>query len=176
MVEQFGWFKIKKKSSVTAELFFFLRKLTLINFIQSAYILTMKYGFAVGLFMCLCSAKASAQKIDSIYFHLYTDSLKKGVYNYINVDGLLNNGRYLPLDTTQVLFSSSNGKWIGNNLYFDPSFSKDFITVTAVLKSNTSLQKNITIYLKKRPDDERLKTEAEILNEMKNDNRKRKRN
>ena len=34
-----------------------------------------------------------AQKVDSIYFHLYTDSLKKGVYNYINVDARLQNGR-----------------------------------------------------------------------------------
>ena len=123
-------------------------------------------------FVC---TKSSAQKIDSIYFHLYTDSLKKGVHNYINVDGLLSNGHYLPLDTTQVIFSSSDGKWIGNNLIVEPSFNKEFVTVTAQLKKDRALQKTIIIYMKKRPDDERLKTEDEILNEMKN-NSKRKRN
>jgi len=52
-----------------------------------------------------------AQKIDSIYANLYTDSLKKGTYNYINIDGLLSNGSYLPLDSTQVIFKSSAGKF-----------------------------------------------------------------
>ncbi len=135
----------------------------------------MKYGFLSGLFVCLFCLGGSAQKIDSIYFHLYTDSLKKGVYNYINVDGLLSNGRYLPLDTTQLVFSSSDGKWIGNNLMFEPSFSKAFVTVTAQLKANPALQKTITIYIKKRPDDERLKTEEEIMNDRKTNSR-RKRN
>ncbi len=134
----------------------------------------MKFVVFICLMICLLHTKADAQKIDSIYFHLYTDSLKKGVYNYINVDGLLSNGHYLPLDTTQVLFSSSDGKWIGNNLMFDPSFDKKFVTVTVQLKKNPSLQKTITIYLKQRPDDERLKTEDEIMNEMKSKKRRNK--
>ena len=136
----------------------------------------MKYGFLSGLLLCLFSLKGSAQKIDSIYFHLYTDSLKKGVYNYINVDGLLSNGRYLPLDTTQIIFTSTDGKWVGNNLIFEPSFSKEFVTVTAQLKSNRAVQKTIAIYLKKRPDDERLKTEEEIMNDTKSNGTKRRRN
>lgn len=135
---------------------------------------SLSYVSAVCLAMCLLHIKGNAQKIDSIYFHLYTDSLKKGVYNYINVDGLLSNGRYLPLDSTQILFSSSDGKWSGNNLIFDPSYNKEFVTVTAKLKTNTALQKTITIYIKKRPDDEHLKTEQEIMNEMKTNSRRRK--
>ena len=133
----------------------------------------MKWLFIVCLSMSLFSLKSAAQKTDSIYFHLYTDSLKKGVYNYINVDGLMSNGHYLPLDTTQVLFSSSDGKWMGNNLILEPSFSKEFVTVTAQLKTNRSLQKTIVIYMKKKPDDEHLKTEAEIMNEMKGGNKRR---
>ncbi len=136
----------------------------------------MKYGFLFCLIMSLCGVKSNAQKIDSIYFHLYTDSLKKGVHNYINVDGLLSNGRYLPLDTTQIIFSSSDGKWSGNNVMLEPSFSKEFITVTAQLKSNRRLQKTVTIYMKKKPDDERLKTEEELMNEMKTNNKKRRNN
>ena len=132
------------------------------------------YVCAVCVAMCLYHTEGNAQKIDSIYFHLYTDSLKKGVYNYINVDGLLSNGRYLPLDSTQILFSSSDGKWSGNNLILEPSYNKESVTVTAQLKANPSLQKTITIYLKKRPDDEHLKTEEEIMNEMKTNSHRKK--
>ncbi len=135
----------------------------------------MKYAGVLCLLVSLFAVKSSAQKIDSIYFHLYTDSLKKGVYNYINVDGLLSNGRWMPLDTAQLQFSSSDGKWMGNNLMFEPSFNKDFVTVTAMLKSNRVLQRTAVIYLKKRPDDEKLKTEDEIMNDMKT-NRKRRKN
>ena len=34
----------------------------------------------------LITTFAKAQKIESIHINLYTDSLKKGTYNYINVD------------------------------------------------------------------------------------------
>ncbi len=136
----------------------------------------MKYVVVLCVMMSLFATKSGAQKIDSIYFHLYTDSLKKGVYNYINVDGLLSNGRYLPLDTTQLQFTSSDGRWVGNNLILEPSFNKEFVTVTAQLKQNSLVQKKAVIYLKKRPDDERLKTEEEIMNDMKSKPAKRKRN
>ena len=36
----------------------------------------------------------SAQNLDSIFFNLYTDSLKKGTYNYINVDGQFTDGAF----------------------------------------------------------------------------------
>ncbi|MDQ2753477.1 MAG: hypothetical protein M3R72_10695 [Bacteroidota bacterium] len=134
----------------------------------------MKLCAIAFVFIAFFTVKTNAQKIDSLYFHLYTDSLKKGVYNYINVDGLLSNGHYLPLDTTQLIFTSSNGKWIGNNLIFEPSFSREFVTVTAQLKSNRSLQKTVVIYMKKKPDDEKLKTESEIMNEIKSGRKRKK--
>ncbi|MCZ2222297.1 MAG: hypothetical protein LC122_01510, partial [Chitinophagales bacterium] len=52
---------------------------------------------------------ASAQDIQDIFFHLYTDSLKKEVYNYINVDGKLSNGKFIPLDSSQIIFESNYG-------------------------------------------------------------------
>ncbi len=65
----------------------------------------MKGSYGLGYCLVLCFAcNVKAQNIDSIYFHLYTDSLKKEVHNYINVDGLLQNGRYLPLDTSLSAF------------------------------------------------------------------------
>ena len=85
------------------------------------------------------SITATAQKIDSIYINLYTDSLKKGTFNYINVDGLLSNGRYLPLDTAQLTFTANTGKFTGNSLWVDPDFKGKKILIKVVLKSNPAL-------------------------------------
>lgn len=113
------------------------------------------------------SALVKAQKIDSIYVHLYTDSLKKGTYNYINIDGKLNTGRYLPLDTSDIIFSSDYGKFYGNSLWLDPDFSKEKVRIKAILRSNPSLFKQFDIYIKKIPDPVHLKTEEEIFKESK---------
>ncbi|WP_127127214.1 hypothetical protein [Pseudoflavitalea rhizosphaerae] len=103
-------------------------------------------------------------KVDSIAFHLYTDSLKKGgVYNYINVDAKMSNGRWLPLSAEDLNFTTSGGKFDGNNLYFDSTFNADSVVVKAILKADTSLRESITIYIKKLPDDEVLKTMEEVM-------------
>ncbi|MEO8820102.1 MAG: hypothetical protein ABI267_04335 [Ginsengibacter sp.] len=125
-------------------------------------------------FLLSFSCLAKAQKIDSIYVDLYTDSLKKGEYNYINIDGKLSNGRYLPLDTTQIIFSSNEGKFFGNSLYIDPNFSKEKVSIKAVLKSNPAIYKQFDIWIKRIPNPTKLKTLDEILKEPNSSsNRKR---
>jgi len=114
--------------------------------------------------LIILSFYVKAQKIDSIYVHLYTDSLKKGTYNYINVDGLLSNGRYTPLDSSHMIFTSSAGKFFGNSLYIDKDFTAEKVTIKAVLKANPALHKEFVVYIKKKPDDENLKTVDELLN------------
>lgn len=109
---------------------------------------------------------AKAQKIDSIYVNLYTDSLKKGTYNYINVDGLLSNGRYLPLDTTDIVFTATAGKFTGNTLWVEPGFTGEKITISVTLKQKPSLHKQFDMYIKQNPDGP-LKTVDEIMDEMK---------
>ena len=121
------------------------------------------------------STFAKAQKIDSIYVHLYTDSLKKGTYNYINIDGKLSNGRYLPLDTTDLVFSASDGKFYGNSLYLPPDFRKEKVNIKAVLKTNPAIYKQFDIYIKKKPDPVTLKTMDEILNEPASSSRRKRR-
>jgi hypothetical protein len=116
-----------------------------------------------------------AQKIDSIYVHLYTDSLKKGTYNYINIDGKQSDGSYLPLDSTDIIFSSSAGKFYGNSLYLDPNFSKEKVTIKAVLRSNPSIYKQFDIYIKRIPNPTKLKTLDEILDESKTTSKERNR-
>ena len=121
------------------------------------------------LFLLTASfSTVNAQKIDSIYIHLYTDSLKKGTYNYINIDGLLNTGSYLPLDNTQLILTATAGKFSGNSLWIDENFIGDKVTITAILKSNPKLSKQFDMFIKRAPDNEKLKTSNEIMNEIKN--------
>ncbi len=107
-----------------------------------------------------------AQKIKSIQVDLYTDSLKKGTYNYINIDGLLSNGNYTPLDSSQIIFSASDGKFFGNSLLIDKDFNKEKVLIKVTLKENPSIQKEFTMFIKKKEDNEKLKTTDELLKEL----------
>lgn len=129
----------------------------------------MKYLILLVFTFTACFTKA--QKIDSIYVNLYTDSLKKGTFNYINVDGLLSNGRYLPLDSTHIEFKASAGRFEGNSLWIDPDFAGEKVTINVTLKQNRSQYKEFDIYIKQKPDGP-LKTVDEILDEMKKKKKK----
>ena len=107
-----------------------------------------------------------AQKIDSIYFNLYTDSLKKGFYNYISIDGKATDGQWVPLDTSHVRFISNGGFFKGNDLFIDSSYKDETVRVKAILKSNPRVWKEVVIYIRKRGFDEPLKTDEEILNDL----------
>jgi hypothetical protein len=120
----------------------------------------------VALVLLLSSFQGSAQKIDSIFFNLYTDSLKKGFYNYINVDGKYSDGTWLPLDTTHIQLTASGGTLTGNDIFIDSSYTCNFVKIKAVLKANPSIWKETIIYIRKRGFDEPLKTDADILNEL----------
>ena len=126
----------------------------------------MKKIFIIPLF--LLPVLSEAQKIENIVVNLYTDSLKKGTYNYINVDGLLSNGRYIPLDTTEIIFWASDGKFIGNTLLLDKDFKKEKVNLKVTLKTNPAVQKEFTMYIKKKEDDKHLKTTDELIRELQN--------
>lgn len=104
-----------------------------------------------------------AQKVDSIYFHLYTDSLKKGQHNYINVDGKLSNGRWLPLTSKEITFFCAEASFEGNELIIPADFKEEKVTVRAALKSNPLIVIERTIWIKKKPDDEKLPTKNEVM-------------
>ena len=118
------------------------------------------------LLFCLVLISASslsAQKVDSIYFHLYTDSLKKGQHNYINVDGKLSDGRWMPLTSKDIIFSCAEASFQGNELIIPVDFKPEKVKVKAVLRSNPLMVIERTIWIKKKPDDERLPTNEEVL-------------
>ena len=104
-----------------------------------------------------------SQKIDSILFHLYTDSLKKGQHNYISVDGKHADGRWQPLTSKEIEFSSSSGKFDGNDLILPGDFKEEKVKVKAVLKRNPEIWKEVTIWIKTLPDPDRLPTKEDIL-------------
>jgi hypothetical protein len=121
--------------------------------------------YLLALFV-LCSFFAKAQKVEKIYVNLYTDSLKKGTYNYINIDGQLSNGKYLPLDSTQLIFWASAGNFNGNSLWIDKEFAEQKVNIKVSLRNNPALIKEFTIYVKQQPDPA-LKTMDEIMNKSK---------
>ena len=115
------------------------------------------------LFCSFVAMHTHAQKIDSIAFHLYTDSLKRGTYNYINVDAHLSDGTWLPLTEKDVEFVSSAGKFDKTCLVLDRDFTQKFVTVRAFLKADSLKQITRTIYIKQIPDPEVLPGIDEVM-------------
>ena len=127
------------------------------------------------LLAIIFTAKFSfGQKIESIHFNLYTDSLKKGFYNYINVDGKSADGQWFPLDSTTIIFTANTGFFQGNDLFIDSSYKGETVTVKASLKGKPSVSKEVTIYIRKRPFTEILKSSDDILSEMQQKRKKSK--
>lgn len=112
--------------------------------------------------------------IKDFYFHLYTDSLKKEVYNYINVDALLSNGNYWPLDTNYVLLRSTAGAWHGNSLLLGKDSLPDSVVVSATLRTRPALTKSVTIFVKKIPNPDTLPSEKEVLERINQERRRNK--
>lgn len=119
------------------------------------------------------STTAFSQKIDSISFHLYTDSLKKGQHNYINVDGKMSNGQWKPLTSREIKFSSSACEFEGNELVVPPDFKDEKIKIKAELKSDPAIWKEVTVWIKTIPDPDSLPGLDQVL---KNPPKKRKKN
>lgn len=118
--------------------------------------------FIVFTVFALLKLNAQGQKLDSIYFNLYTDSLKKGTYNYINVEGVFSNGKVLPLDSSQLRFISSYGNFKGNTLWLPFDVTEEKISITVIQKNNPSRAIYKTIYIKKYEDAGLLKSPEEV--------------
>jgi len=134
----------------------------------------MKQFFLSTLFLSV-GFLSNAQKIDSIFFHLYTDSLKKGTHNYINVDGKTSDGKWKPLTAKDLTFTTNYGTFEGTELVLPDNPAVEKLTVKVVLKSDPKLWREITIWIKKKPDDEMLPTNEEVLKNRQQKNSKSKR-
>jgi hypothetical protein len=119
-----------------------------------------KRFFFFSLLFGLGTFDLSAQKLEKFVFNLYTDSLKKGFYNYINVDGLFSDGKWLPLDSTHILFASTGGFFKGNDLFIDSAFGTDSVVITATERNNRLGVKKVVLYIRKRGFDEPLENDS----------------
>jgi hypothetical protein len=107
---------------------------------------------------------------------LYTDSLKKGTHNYINVDGKFADGKWKPLTAKEIAFTASYGTFEGNELILPAEPTVEKLTIKAVLKSDPASWKETTDLDKEgKPDDESLPTSDEILKNKSQKNGKSKR-
>jgi hypothetical protein len=117
----------------------------------------MKWLGKMLLIAAFMPAAASAQQrsneqLKRIYFNLYTDSIKTILDFYLNVEGEYRDGRFLPLDTSQVVFSTDQGSMRGN-AWKPPAhidFEKVHFEVRA--KGRPELHDSITVWLKRARD------------------------
>jgi hypothetical protein len=135
----------------------------------------LKHFFLFIVLVCF-GLLSDAQKIDSIFFHLYTDSLKKGTHNYINVDGKLADGKWKPLTAKEITFTSSYGTFDGNQLVLPLEPTVEKVTIKAVLRSDPALWKEVTMWIKRKPDDEKLPTAEDVFKPKSRKTGKSKRN
>lgn len=105
---------------------------------------------------------AKAQSVESIHFNLYTDSSKKGTHNYINIDGKMSDGSWRPLTNKELKFSSDYGSFDGNSLVLPENPTVKKVTVTVSLKSNPQKTKEITIWIKQKPDPDLPKYDPDV--------------
>ncbi|QES87475.1 hypothetical protein [Rhizosphaericola mali] len=126
------------------------------------YVATLLFAFFLSKY-----SDGQVKEFKDIAFHLYTDSLKKGVQNYINVDGLQADGHWFPLDTTLISYSSSGGRWEQNNLIIPTDYKKDSVVIKVFLLNQPIMTQTTTIYIKKNPDPTVLPTQQDILDSYK---------
>ncbi|QEH43434.1 hypothetical protein [Chitinophaga sp. XS-30] len=100
--------------------------------------------------------------LTAIRFRHYTDSLKRGIHFYLNVEGIYNTGKIYPLDTTRVRLYASEGRIIGQDLLIpqEDSVTKA-ISVSAVYRGNREINAASVIPVKQGADDESLIIENE---------------
>ncbi|SDC35892.1 hypothetical protein [Niabella drilacis] len=104
------------------------------------------------LLLMMTTLSLQAQRIERIQFNLYTDSLKKGTHNYINVDGKMSDGSWRPMTQKELKFSSDYGKFDGNSLVLPDEPSVKKVAITISLKDNPRMTQDITIWIKQKPD------------------------
>jgi hypothetical protein len=80
------------------------------------------------------------------------------------VDAKMSTGKWWPLTAKDLDFTTTAGKFEGNNLVIPWEFKAEKVTVTTTLKSNPALTKSVTIWMKILPDPDILPTADEVMN------------
>jgi hypothetical protein len=117
----------------------------------------MKWLGKMLLVAAFVPAAASAQQrananLKRIYFNLYTDSIKTILDFYVNVEGEYQDGRFLPLDTSQVVFSADHGTMRGNDWKAPAHIDFEKVHFDVHAKDRPELHDSITVWLKRTRD------------------------
>lgn len=92
--------------------------------------------------------------LTGIRFRQYTDSLKRGEYFYVNVEGIYSSGRIFPLDTARVRFAVRGAELHGQDILLDRNdFTTKEIYVDAVYRLNSDMKISTAIPVKQGPED-----------------------
>jgi len=105
----------------------------------------------IGCLLLSLGRHSAAQKIRHFDFNLYTDSLKRGFFNYINIDAQMADGSWRPLDSSTLILTANTGFFEGNDLFIDSSYTGDSVVVRAILRDDQKRWKQAVIYIRKRP-------------------------
>jgi hypothetical protein len=104
-------------------------------------------------------------------FNLYTDSIKRNIPFYLNVEGRFSSGRIYPLDTGMIAFSSSAGSLAGSVLTVKNDTSVHRAEVSAWLKADPGMRISVSIPVKIVPDTAAVPTAPQLLREWKKEDR-----
>ncbi|QJB33557.1 hypothetical protein HF324_20355 [Chitinophaga oryzae] len=85
-------------------------------------------------------------------FNHYTDSIKRNIRYYMNVEGKFSSGRVLPLDTVQLRFRTSAGAVIGQDVLVEQKDTAKAVLMEAWYKPNPDLYIRSEVPIKIMPD------------------------
>lgn len=78
------------------------------------------------------------------------------------MDGKLSDGKWLPLTAKEISFTTSVGYFDGSSLLIPVNYTGENVLVNASLKSNPAIYIKTTIWMKIKPDPDRLPTLDEL--------------
>lgn len=87
-----------------------------------------------------------------IYFNLYTDSIKTALDFYLNVEGEYQDGRILPLDTSELVFHADQGRIFGNAWQAPEQINFQKVQFSVHAKDRPAIRDSITVWMKKLKD------------------------
>jgi hypothetical protein len=125
----------------------------------------MKQFIGLLWILLILSNRAHSQppRPDTVFFNLYTDSLKPGTRNYINVVAGIGNN-FLPLTSEELIFKADTGRFMGNDWFIEEGFEGDSIRVTVTHRFYPEIQISRIVNIKKGPSSAiRVKTMEEVM-------------
>ncbi len=137
---------------------------------ENGHMVDLKISYSDTLLFC----ELALPYLESIHFNLYTDSLKRDVEFYLNMEGHFSSGKIYPLDTVKVRFQASAGELLGNVLLLPESDTAVHdIQVKGIFKWDAQLADSCLIPVKTQVEDITLPTEQELLDRWKKERRRK---